>query len=268
MASASRVRWGICGLPLAVVMVTAILASDSLAQTQQSFDAGQEREAIFPVYDGYRTNEDGSLTLSFAYFGHNSTPVEIPTGENNSFSGTVDIGQPTLFLPGHHRWQCIVVVDEGFAGDLRWTLSHAGITTSTSESMLQYNWEFAASDERNALRAIEGPTSEPRNVCLNRPPIVRVLGYGGRTGAAELTVAVGDGLKLFGSVRDEGLPRGGALTSVWEKVTGPGDVRFGDATAPPTLAFFSEPGEYTLELTGTDSAHEGTTEVKVVVGSS
>ena len=264
-----RVAWWAGGLAVAAGMaVTAAeLTPGVRAQTPQFFDAGQERQAIFPVYDGYRKNEDGSLTLSFAYFSHNATPVEIPTGENNFFSGTVDIGQPTVFLPGHQRWQCIVVVDEDFAGDLQWTLTHAGATTSTSESMLQYNWEFAASDERNALRAIEDPTTEPRNVCLNRPPLVRVLGYGGRTGASELHVAVGAGLKLFGSVRDEGLPREGSLTSTWEKVSGPGDVRFEEADAPRTLAFFSEAGDYLIKLTGHDSALENVTEVNVVVGS-
>jgi len=238
----------------------------SRAQTPERFDAGQEREAVFPVYDGYTTNEDGSLTLSFAYFSHNATPVEIPPGENNSFSpGPGDIGQPTTFLPGHQRWQCVMVVDGDFAGDLRWTITHAGRTTSTSESMLQYNWEFAESDARSALRAIEDPTVEPRNVCLNRPPIVRVLGYGGRQGPEELRVAVGEGLKLFGSVRDEGLPRSGATTSTWARKTGPGAVRFDDASAPRTLAFFSEPGEYVLELTGTDSELANTVEVTVRV---
>ena len=268
----SRVGWCVCALvtsaALLVMVPVALLQArppGANAQTQQFFDAGQERQAIFPVYEGFRKNDDGSLTLAFAYFSHNATPVEIPLGENNFFSGTTDIGQPTTFLPGHHRWQCIVMVDEDFAGDLQWSLTHAGSTTSTSESMLQYNWEFAASDERNALRAIEDPTTEPRNVCLNRPPIVRVLGYGGRAGASELHVSVGDGLKLFGSVRDEGLPREGDLASTWHKVSGPGMVRFDEVQSPRTLAFFSEPGEYVVQLTGNDSILENTTEVNVVV---
>ena len=249
----------------ALLLIVPAVEPGSQAQTQQFFDAGQERQAIFPVYDGYRKNEDGSLTLSFAYFSHNPTPVEIPSGENNFFSVTADIGQPTIFLPGHHRWQCIVVVDSDFDGDLLWTLTHAGATRSTSESMLQYNWEFSERDERNTLRAIEDPTIEPRYVCLNRPPIVRVLGYGGGTGQSELKVAVGEGLKLFGSVRDEGLPKDNTVASTWHKVAGPGTVRFDDAHSPRTLAFFSEPGDYVIQLTGTDSLLENMTEVKVVV---
>lgn len=263
----SRVASRACALAAfaALLFIVTAVGSGSQAQTQQFFDAGQERQAIFPVYDGYRKNEDGSLTLSFAYFSHNPTPVEIPAGENNYFSVTADIGQPTVFLPGHHRWQCVVVVDPDFGGDLQWTLTNAGSTTSTSESMLQYNWEFSDSDERNVLRAIEDPTIQPRNVCLNRPPLVRVLGYGGGTGPSELKVAVGEGLKLFGSVRDEGLPKGKTVTSAWHKVSGPGTVRFDDARSPRTLAFFSEPGDYIVRLTATDSLLENMTEVKVVV---
>ena len=259
-------RW--VGAVLAAGICMAVASSGSHAQTQL-FDAGQEREAIFPAYEGFTTNEDGSLILSFAYFSHNSTPVTIPLGPDNFFApGPADIGQPTTFLPGHHRWQCVIVVDAGFEGDLGWTLTYAGTTTPSSTSMLQYSWEFAASDERNALRAIEDPTTVPRNVCLNRPPIVRVLGYGGRRGPNELHVAVGDGLKLFGSVRDEGLPREGSLVSTWRMLSGPGDVRFESPSQSRTLAFFSEPGEYILELTGSDSVLENTTEVNVVVSAS
>jgi hypothetical protein len=251
---------------LSIVATLGIMLLPPNALAQTLFDAGQERLAVFPVYDGFTRNEDGSVTLSFAYFSHNSSPIQIAPGENNFFGpGAVDIGQPTTFLPGHHRWQCVVVVDEGFAGDLQWTLTHAGRTTTTSGEMLQYNWEFAASDKRQALRAIEAPTVVERNVCLNRPPVVRVLGYGGRRGPNELTVSVEAALKLFGSVRDEGLPRDGAVSSTWRKISGPGGVRFDRPQEPRTLAYFSKAGEYVVALTGEDSALDNTIEVTVIV---
>ena len=255
-------------LALAVVVSGAIafLPAPPARAQDRLFDAGQERQAIFPVYDGYTPNDDGSVTLSFAYFSHNSSPVEIPTGDHNFFSpGPRDLGQPTRFLPGHHRWQCVMVVDGDFAGDLRWTVGHAGTTTSTSDSMLQYNWEFSDRDRQQALRAIDDATAQPRHVCLNRPPIVRVLGYGGQRGPHELHVPVGAPLKLFGSVRDEGLPRSGTLTAAWSTLRGPGDVRFDAPDEPRTIATFSEPGAYTLELTASDSVLARTTEVAVVV---
>ena len=233
---------------------------------QQVFDAGLERQAIFPVYDGYTRNADGSLTLAFAYFSHNAAPVTIPPGPANAFSpGPADRGQPVTFLPGHHRWQCIMVVGPEFDGGLRWTLAHAGATRETSSSMLQYNWEFSERDIGSVLRGIEDPPSAPRDVCLNRPPLVRVLGYGGRRGPHELRARVGQPLKLFGSVRDEGLPRGGAPGSAWRPVSGPGDVRFGDPAQPRTTAVFDAPGTYVIELTATDSELRAATEVTVAV---
>lgn len=236
------------------------------AQTAPVFDAGQERNAIYPVYDGYTRNADGSLTLSFAYFSHNADAVTIPLGPNNAFApGTADRGQPTSFLPGHHRWQCVMVVDPDFDGQLRWTLTHAGATWATSASMLQYNWELSDRDLPQALRGIEDPTTTPRHVCLNRPPVVRVLGYGGSRGPYELQVRVSQPLKLFGSVRDEGLPRGGGVTAMWTVARGPGRVRFDEPDAPRTLAYFAEPGEYVIELTGSDSELTSVIEVAVLV---
>jgi hypothetical protein len=78
-------------------------------------------------------------------------------------------------------------------------------------------------------------------------------------------VAVGDELKLFGSVRDEGLPRGGELTARWRVVSGPGEVMLEDAENSRTRAVFSEPGRYQLELTGSDSLLSDRVRVTVIV---
>lgn len=257
----------VVALAASVVAVATIPSPAPHAQTVPIFDAGQERDAIYPVYDGFTRNADGSLTLSFAYFSHNAEPVSIPPGAANMFEpGPGDRGQPTTFLPGHHRWQCVMVVDAEFDGQLHWTLSHAGATWKTSLSMLQYNWEFSDRDLPHVLRGIDDPTRTPRHVCLNRPPIVRVLGYGGSRGPHELEVRAGEPLKLFGSVRDEGLPRGGTIESTWRTVSGPGPVRFDEPHRPRTLAYFDEPGTYEIELVGTDSELTGVIGVMVTVG--
>ena len=260
----SAVPFSLSARRLAVVAAVSVgvwyvpLNMTPVAGAQQSF-------SVYPVYDGYLTNADGSLTLSFAYFSHNRQPVTIPIGPDNAFSpGPPDRGQPETFLPGHHRWQCIVVVDEGFDGNLLWTLTHRGETTSTSELMLQYSWEFDASGVAAVGRGFDAAKA-PRNVCVNRPPIVRVLGYGGRRGPHELRVAVGAELKLFGSVRDEGLPKGGAVTASWRTVSGPGTVSFEDIASARTRATFDAAGTYELELFGSDSLLDATTRVTVVV---
>ena len=186
-----------------------------------------------------------------------SATISVPIGEDNMFlTGEPDRGQPTTFLPGHHRFQCMMVVDGDFDGVLRWRLSLGDETHLTSDSMLQYSWEFDANSERQARRDVD-PTTAPRNVCLNRSPIVRVLG------PTELTGTVGEGVKLFGSVRDEGLPRDVPVTAAWQQTSGPGTATFDVPDTPRTLAFFDRPGSYTVELRGSDGVFERTASVTV-----
>ena len=241
------IRTLVAGLAAAAVLATPILV------------AGQTSTSVFPVYEGFIRNDDGTMLIGFAYFNHNRTTVTIPPGPNNRFmTGQPDRGQTTTFLPGHHRWQCIMVVDGDFDGVLRWQLAHGDETHLTSESMLQYSWEFDAGGARRARRDVDTATA-PRNVCVNRSPIVRVLG------PAELTGTVGAGVKLFGSVRDEGLPRDAAVTAAWRQTGGPGTATFDAPDQPRTLAVFDAPGTYTVELTGSDSVFERAASVTVVV---
>lgn len=226
-----------------------------------------QMQPIYPAYEGYVKNPDGSLTLSFAYFSHNPKPVTVLAGPGNSFAPhPADRLQPTTFLPGHRRFQCVMVVGPEFDGKLRWTLSHAGSTAATSENMLQYSWEIEDASQRQVLRGVDAAHA-PRGVCLNRPPLVRLLGPAGGAGTARsaLAVTLPEGLRLFGSVEDEGLPRGGRLSVAWRQVSGPGTVTFADPTASRTRASFSAPGTYRLELWASDSEQEGRTEVTVVV---
>ena len=70
---------------------------------------------------------------------------------------------------------------------------------------------------------------------------------------------------LTGTVIDDGLPAGGALTSVWSAVSGPGNVVFSPATQTNTLtgssvtnqavttATFGQSGTYVLSLTANDT---------------
>ena len=46
----------------------------------------QQNQPIYPVYDGFLKNPDGSYTLSFAYFSHNADTVTIAPGSANNSS--------------------------------------------------------------------------------------------------------------------------------------------------------------------------------------
>lgn len=250
-----RVLWTLA----AVVLLAATTSAPALAQ----------QEPIYAVYDGFHVTDEGLYVLSFAYFSHNFEPVTVPAGPRNGFGiEPSDRMQPTTFLPGHHRFQCVMVMGPDFAGGLRWTVDHAGVATPTSADMLQYNWELEVGSVRNVLRDVE-PAGAPRGVCLNRAPTVRFLGLrNGPEGApAEVETQVGAELKLFGSVRDEGLPRSRPLVTEWRTLDGPGTVTFSASDEPRTLASFDAVGVYELELWASDGEREGSNRVAVTVSS-
>jgi RHS repeat-associated protein/uncharacterized repeat protein (TIGR01451 family) len=70
---------------------------------------------------------------------------------------------------------------------------------------------------------------------------------------------------LNGIVSDDGLPLGGALTSVWTKVSGPGTTTFTSPNTPITSVSFSTPGTYVLRLTASDSELTSSSDVTVVI---
>jgi hypothetical protein len=223
--------------------------------------AAQRNQPIYPAYDGFVKNPDGSYTIAYAYFSHNAEVVTIPPGADNTFSpGAPDRQQPTAFHPGHNRFQCVMVLGPEFDGKLIWTLNYAGTTTGTSQHQLQSNWNLVEGAAQ--LKAVDYAKA-PRGVCLNQPPAVRVLGTAARS--AQMNVAAGEDLNLFGNVHDEGLPRAGTLTAVWKQVSGPGTAAFSDAHAARTRVRFDRPGTYTLELTGSDGELTRTARVTVVV---
>jgi hypothetical protein len=223
----------------------------------------QRGQPIYPAFDGFVKNPDGSYTIAFAYFSHNAEVVTIPPGPDNGFAPLPgDRQQPTVFRPGHHRFQCVMVVPADFDGKMRWSLTYAGTTTGTSERMLQSNWNLV--EGAAELGRIDYARA-PKGVCLNRAPTVRLLGKTARKGEVSVEATTSEELHLFGSVLDEGLPRGRDLGVSWRRVSGPGPVSFSDAGAPRTIARFSSPGLHELELTATDSEFTSTLKVLVSV---
>jgi hypothetical protein len=239
------------------------IAAAALAAPFLATAHAQRGQPIYPAYDGFLKNPDGSYTLSFAYFSHNAEPVTIAPGPDNSFApAPADRQQPTTFRPGHWRFQCIVVVGPEFDGKLRWTLTYAGTTTGTSQNMLHSNYNLV--EGAQDLRAVDHANA-PRGVCLNRAPSVRVLGLTGRGTPPPTSVAVNQELNLFGSVSDEGLPRGGTLSAAWRKLDGPGNVTFTPPETARTRATFSAPGTYELELSASDAELTGRARITVTV---
>lgn len=81
---------------------------------------------------------------------------------------------------------------------------------------------------------------------------------------SDRTVTLPDAAGLDGTVSDDGLP-GGALTVTWSKVSGLGEVTFGNAHSVDTTAFFAEAGTYVLRLRANDGELTARDEVTVTV---
>lgn len=222
---------------------------------------GQEEVAkIYPVYEGWTPNEDGTATLVFGYYNGSPEAVEITPGPRNGFSpGAADRGQPSLFRPGRQRNVCAMVVGPEMSGNVVWSIEWNGVTTRTTEHGGRdplYLLEEIGGAAR-AAREID-TAAVPKELCLNRAPLVR---------AGEDQKVSSASARLQGFVFDEGLPRDGVLTMSWRLVSGPGSATFENPSAPSTRVVLGAAGSYELELSASDSSASASDRVSIVVGS-
>ncbi len=92
----------------------------------------------------------------------------------------------------------------------------------------------------------------------NQPPSVNA--------GADTSIVMPASLSLDGTVSDDGRPQSpGAVTTVWSKASGPGNVTFGSSASVDTTASFSAAGTYVLRLTATDGQLTVVDEVTVFV---
>jgi hypothetical protein len=119
------------------------------------------------------------------------------------------------------------------------------------------SFERSAKGESPLLSDVTVATRDrPLAARTNGPPVVNA-GKG-------FTIALPNRGHLIGSVCDDGLPKGG-LVSTWSKVSGPGTVTFVTPAAEATDVIFGAPGTYVLRLTGNDTDKIATNDVSVEV---
>lgn len=196
-----------------------------LAQAQLSYRSGQHIE---PAYEGWRRNDDGTVTFTFGYFNENweEVPV-IEVGDNNFFSpGDIDRGQPTRFLPRRNRFTFDIVVPEDWGDrELVWTvISPNGIERKAYATMAtDYTIDnMIIASETGSLGA---GTSSPESRA-NVPPVARVIGD------ARRTVRVGEPLLVRTEVTDDGLPKPRGAAAAARRAAAAGED---DSSAEETL---------------------------------
>jgi hypothetical protein len=152
------------------------------------------------------------------------------------------------------------------------TLGEAGVAQQTpdiasiiQEIVRQPEWLsgnslalFISGSGRHTAESFDGDAAPVLHVDYslgtgnNRVPLV----HAGSEQTATLPDNANDvTLNLDGTVSDDGLPDPSfAVTITWNKVSGPGTVSFGDASAADTTATFDTDGTYLLRLTADDGA--------------
>lgn len=145
------------------------------------------------------------------------------------------------------------------AGERRLTRTLTAITDALVEgaetitvSLLPSTKYTVAGNGSETLTLLDSGTDHPPSVRITKPL------------RSEVALPNGSGILLESVVTDDGAP--GSASLVWSKLSGPGTVTFGDATAAQTTARFSTAGRHVLRCTATDSATQTAfAEVTVVV---
>ena len=131
-------------------------------------------------------------------------------------------------------------------------------TTATFSRAGVYILRLTASDGSLSTSDEVQITANQTTSPTNQAPLVNA--------GIDQTIAVGASANLDGTINDDGLPNPPAtISATWSKISGPGNVVFGNANAVDTTATFSVAGTYTLRLSGSDSALTGIDEVNIVV---
>ncbi|HIF20392.1 MAG TPA: hypothetical protein EYQ27_00455 [Gemmatimonadetes bacterium] len=173
-------------------------------------------ERMFPAFDGWEEQEDGSVKLWFGYFNENwEQEFELPVGPNNHFAvvevgadptieadeafdvaydpGQADQGQPTHFYPRRNPFLFTITVPEPeeFGGaDTRqvvWTLTANGRTQRVYASLAP-NYAINGQSMSTDVGGNHGSTHQ--DLVTNIPPTLEVEGEN------ERTVRVGESLRL------------------------------------------------------------------------
>lgn len=245
------------------------------------FDSGRE---IVPYLEGWIRNPDGSFDFVFGYYNRNTVQeLVIPAGPDNMVSpGPADQGQPTYFMAKRQFRIFRVRVPKDW-GDkaLTWSITANGSTQKVIAKLVpayekderfietnnQTGVSFGVTDVNKKPSLTLAPVSAARTnepvalaaqVADDGLPKPRVIKNDDPDRPQEQTSA--DPLARFKSQRNSSAPpRPQGLRVLWQIYRGPALAKLEAYQIPVeggkavTTAHFSEPGEYTLIATASDT---------------
>jgi hypothetical protein len=183
-------------LLLTTLALVALAIPEMKAQT---YSSGQP---VWPAYEGWEKNDDGSFNLVFGYMNDNwQEELNVPVGpENNIQPGGPDQGQPTHFLPRRNRFIFRVKVPKDFGTkELVWTLTTHG-KAEKAYGTLRPDLLIENVDIMSETGALGAGTSSPE-LRADKPPVVTVAG------AKTRTAKVDEPVTIETTVTDDGIPQ-------------------------------------------------------------
>ncbi|MBM87500.1 MAG: hypothetical protein CMQ41_03920 [Gammaproteobacteria bacterium] len=157
---------------------------------------------IYPAFEGWRPNSDGTFNLMFGYMNENwEEEPRVEIGDNNFFSpGEIDRGQPTNFMPRRNRFTFEVTVPADWGDrELVWNLNINGVETKaygTLKPDYLVDNMVIASETGSLGIGVSSPESRS-----NTTPTLTLQGDSVRT------ANVGEQITLIAHLEDDGLPR-------------------------------------------------------------
>ena len=242
---------------------------------------------VYPAFEGWYKNDDGTFTLLIGYYNRNKKEIlDIPIGPENKIEpGGPDQGQPTHFEVGRGWGTIAIKVPKDF-GDkkLVWTITANGKTVSIPFGVVKgYQIEpfldaamgnkpptIKFSETGPALQGPPAPLSQafPLSGVVNEPVAIKY--WISDDGNEETPTAAGGGGAAAGGAAAGGAAAGGGggprrarVSTTLTKYRGPGEIKFADNTPTiekevvNTTATFSLPGEYIIRIEGNDSSGVG-----------
>jgi hypothetical protein len=177
-------------------IVVALVASRLAAQT---YSSGQP---LWPAFEGWEKNDDGSFTFLFGYMNENwHEELDVPVGPDNSIEpGGPDRGQPTHFQPRRNRFMFRVRVPADWGNkEMIWTLTTRG-TPQKAYASLRTDLLIENIDLMSETGALGAGTSNPE-LRADKPPVIAIQG------PKSLNAKVGQPISLTAIVTDDGVPR-------------------------------------------------------------
>jgi hypothetical protein len=227
-------------------------------------------EAIYPAFEGWYQNADGSYSLLMGFYNRNQKQtIDIPVGPNNRVEpGGPDLGQPTHF-PAKRGWGVFAIkVPKDFGSEKRytWTIVANGKTAAVPVGLIKdYQIEpFKDAAEGNLPPVLK---FSPTGKTFTGPPVEIANQLSGTVGQpVTLEVITTDDMHAEEAEDQPANSRRPRLVQSWHHHRGPagGEVKFseqrpkiGDGGKSSTTATFSAPGEYILRAQANDSSGEG-----------